>query len=51
MAAAIRAAEAILTARGYAGAERAIEVIHVALEDSLDETADNDGELAPKPVE
>lgn len=36
LAAAIRAAESILTAHGYADTERSAEVLHVALEDGLD---------------
>lgn len=41
LAAAIRAAEALLAAHGYPDPERGTEVLHVALEDDLD---DGDGE-------
>ena len=37
LAAAIRAAEAELRHHGYADAERSAEILHVALEDALDE--------------
>jgi hypothetical protein len=36
LAAAIRAAEAVLAAHGYPDPSRAVEVLHVALEDGLD---------------
>lgn len=40
LAAAVRAAEALLAAHGYHEPEDAIEVLHVALEDALDDTDD-----------
>lgn len=37
LAAAIRAAEAVLTFHGYGDPERSAEILHVAIEDVLDE--------------
>jgi hypothetical protein len=40
LAAAIRAAEAVLKSHGYSDLERSLEVLHVAIEDAADDPLD-----------